>query len=123
MELHLVKKVTETFKESVVLHGIDIAGKNYDLTVTNKGGRLYFSFTDNNNHRAASEEFGIQITEEKKVKFSRHQYRPYHDHDDNQTLQVDKKGELLWLTRFPYSSDGDGWEFFTVDFGPDEVSY
>ena len=114
-----VQKITSEIiieGNAIEIQGVKIGGKERQLTITNWANisRLDFDFDDG--------DFIIQIAPEG-ITFQRHRYRPGHDHDDHETLQVGVddsvpgvvKGMLQWLERHPYR--GEGREHFTVPFG------
>ena len=120
-----VEQVVESEAGKLHLEGIKIAGKEYTLDIHNqfsKDGeeRLDLSFNDG--------EYTLIIDKEG-IRFSRMCYRPDHDHDDNQSLLVGiddkvrgvKKGEKIWLSRFPYQ--GEGRDFFRIEFGAVREGY
>lgn len=124
MRLERVVKVTHIVEpeedEPLHIKGIVIAGKEYNLDVFN-GRRvgegdesLHLDFNDGD----------YKITIDKNgISFRRHVYRPDHDHDDNESLQVGVddskigviKGRMIWRKRFPYQNDGH--DFFYIPFG------
>jgi hypothetical protein len=102
------------------LENLSIAGKDYSLAIANKNGRLSLDFNEG--------EYQI-IIDKQGITFRRTEFRPNHDHNDQESLQVGvndaipgvKKGEIKWLSRFPYP--GEGRDFFRVEFGPRTVDY
>lgn len=107
----LIKEVIE-HGDSVTIKGLTVAGRDYDLHISNDPGqgRLSLRFSKPN---LDTNEFAIRV-HEGKLSFSRTLWRPDHDHDDNETLQV-VNGEPRWYSRFPYS--GEGRTFFEIPFG------
>ena len=115
-----VEEVVESEGGSLHIKGIIIGGKKYDLDINNGSlgddkERLVLDFNDSN--------YKI-IIENEGIRFERTRYRKDHDHDDLESLQTGsndsngfiKKGELVWISRFPYSHEGR--EFFRIPFGP-----
>jgi hypothetical protein len=127
MQIKLVKETTEEFDKTLTIGNLDIGGVRYHLTLTNTDGRLYLSFNGDKSQKSVGDhfhvdEFSINIDDKNKITFSRYQYRPCHDHNDRQSLQIHKKTQKLsWQERFPYQ--GEDHEFFEVDFGPETVDY
>ncbi|MBS3075231.1 hypothetical protein J4429_02105 [Candidatus Pacearchaeota archaeon] len=114
-----IEQVVEAENNELHIKGIVIAGKCYNLDIQNQSlregeERLILNFNDG--------DYRI-IIDEKGIRFERTIYRPDHDHNDNQSLQVGvnetvmgvKKGEIQWLSRHPYH--GEGRDYFRVDFG------
>jgi len=116
----IVEQVIEFPDGKVNLENLLIAGESYNLEIANKNGRLSLNF-NNGDYQIVIDEDG--------VRFSRTAYRPNHDHNDEEYFQagVDdkvlgvKKGELQWLSGFPYV--GRGRDFFRVEFGARTVNY
>lgn len=98
----------------------NICGKDYTVQVTNIEGRFIIDFNEG--------DYSI-IIKDGKIGFKRTLYRPNHDHNDSQTLQISidadksgiEKGKIEWRSRFPYI--GEGWEFYEVDFGAEKTNY
>jgi hypothetical protein len=105
----------------VCIDGVRVSDEEYTLEIFQRGvnrkAGLLLAFVRN-----GGTEFEIIIDIDKKIRFERHVYRPHHDHDDRETLQV-ASGESAgtWIERFPYK--GEGREFLCVDFGAVEVEY
>lgn len=94
----------------VILNGVEVGEQTYNVQVSNGGGRLSLAFLN----KGGGEDYVIRIFDGK-VSFHRTLWRPDHDHDDHQTLQVMEDGKLQWYSRFPY--DGEGRKFFEIPFG------
>lgn len=115
-----VEQVIEFPERTVNLENLSIAGADYSLKITNKDGRLFLSFNEG--------DYDI-IIDKDGIRFKRIVYRPSHDHNDEESFQVGvdenvlgvKKGELKWLSRFPYNCEGR--DFFKIDFGAKTVDY
>ena len=90
----------------VILEGVEIEGVKYSLKISNFNGRLSLDFNDG--------DYRI-IVDEEGVGFSRCRYRPNHDHNDLESLQITDKEKLIWMDRFPYS--GEGRIHFNIPFG------
>jgi len=113
-----VEKIIEG--EELDIEDIKIVGNKYIVKITNhrrceKGEEsLVLDFN--------SRDYTI-IIDNKGVRFERGCYRPNHDHNDVQSLQIGvnekipgvEKGELIWRSRFPYK--GEGYEHFYIPFG------
>lgn len=138
----LVEEVTDFPERRLLLEGIVINGEHYDLGIINEGNRLSLEFYMGGTGKSvnlanrSSSDFSIQILEDyigdpsqTVVTFNRHMYRPYHDHDDDESLQVGlddsvmgvTKGALVWRKDFPHR--GRGYGFFSVPFGAVNVDY
>lgn len=113
MNLKRVVEQTTELGEQAVLRGVQVGEHTYDLFVTNseRTGRLSFRFSKPD---LQTNEFSISIGDGK-LTFHRTRWRPNHDHDDTESLQITKDGKLQWWSRFPYS--GEGREFFDIPFG------
>jgi|WetSurMetagenome_2_1015567.scaffolds.fasta_scaffold1288543_1 hypothetical protein len=120
-----VEHIVEADGGILHLDGIIIAGKEYLLDIHNyvpKKGEEVLDLNFNNG------DYIIRI-EKEGIKFNRIVYRHNHDHNDSQSLLVGitdevrgvKKGEIKWHSRFPYQ--GEGRDFFRVDFGSIELDY
>jgi hypothetical protein len=115
-----IEQVVEFPQGIVNLENIAIAGKSYNLEIVNKNDRFSLNFNNG--------DFQIIINEDG-IRFNRTVYRPNHDHNDEEYLQVGvddkipgvKKGELQWLNQFPYKKEGK--DFFKVEFGARRVEY
>jgi len=115
----MVEEVIE-FNNGLIIENVDIGGKEYKLKVINHGGRLVLDFNDR--------DYEITI-DERGIKFERLAYRPNHDHNDSESLQIGdnesvmgvKKDEIKWRARFPYAKEG--YEFFYVPFGARTVNW
>lgn len=106
--------------KKINLENITIGEQNFSLGIRNDKGQLILSF-----EKDQTDEYIITIGNEG-IGFKRHVYRPSHDHDDGESLQIatekdTKKGELVWNTRFPCKEDG--YDFFYVPFGAIKVDY
>lgn len=99
--------------EKINLENVVIGEKEHSLGITNSNGCFVLSFNG---------EYEIKI-HNGLITFQRRLYRPCHDHDDIQSLQIAtdsepgrKEGEISWRSRGPYS--GEGYDYFKVEFGP-----
>lgn len=69
------------------------------------------------------------VMDKRGIRFERFVYRPNHDHNNVESLQVvvDPKkanmplGERVWMSRAPYL--GGGFDYFYIDFGSTKVNY
>ena len=91
----------------VILEGVEIEGVKYSLKISNFNGRLSLDFNDG--------DYKI-VVGEKGVGFSRCCYRPNHDHNDLESLQITDEEKLIWMDRFPYN--GERRSYFNIPFGP-----
>ncbi|MDO8517612.1 MAG: hypothetical protein Q7S33_05820 [Nanoarchaeota archaeon] len=114
------------FGDSITLEKVKVNEKDYFLQINNAHGNLVFNFYEKRPSEDESPDYSI-IIDEKGIRFHRHVYRPHHDHDDGEDLQVvtDSKevngipnGTLIWHDRFPY--DGEGRDFLKIEFGSEE---
>ncbi len=114
-----VEQVVEAEHGRLHLENVVIAGKVYTLDIHNYSlaeGEERLSLDFNNG------DYQI-IIEKDGIRFVRTLYRPEHDHNDSETLQVGvdnrhvgiKKGETKWFSRSPDPSDGT--DYFRVKFG------
>ena len=114
-----IEQVVEAENGKLHIKDISIAGKKYSLDIINGGLKegeesLVLDFNDG--------EYGIIIDNEG-IRFERFLYRPQHDHNDVQSLQIEvderfigiKKGQIYWLSRGPYKKEG--YDHFRIPFG------
>ena len=120
-----IKRTIEEIIElagSVNLESVNIDGKTYELSIENSGNEQLSLKFSRNKHV----EYTMQIGE-KGIIFDRHVYRPNHDYDDTESLQITNgeggttQGKILWNKHFPHK--GRGYDFFEVPFGPKKVNY
>lgn len=114
-----IEQVVEAENGKLHIKDIFIAGKKYILDIINGGLKegeesLILDFNDG--------EYQI-IIENKGISFERFLYRPQHDHNDVQSLQIGvdekfmgiKKGQTYWLSYGSYREGG--YEHFRIPFG------
>jgi len=98
------------------LDGVKIGNTEYKIVITNRRRELYLEFLNPN--KKNTKEFYIRISSDNKISFQRHVYRPKHDHDDSQSLQINEKNEFIWSKYPPSTLMSEKMDYFKVDFGP-----
>lgn len=127
-----IEKIIEG--QELNLRCLDINNKKYYLKISNNVGEISLKFYEDKQENygdvSASNvgDYEIRI-DEKGIGFERIVYRPNHDHNDVERLQIivdkeksfGKKGELVWGKDFPH--EDSGYDFFYIPFGPKKVDY
>ena len=132
------KVIKEEIEKGIFLFkDLKIGEKNYTLNIVNSplisDEKNFLSILFNCEKDSANPskaDYSIFI-DEKGISFSRHVYRPNHDHDDFETLQVvirgeltgRKKGELVWRDDSPVPTERTGYANFYIQFGSEKVNY
>jgi len=115
----IVRKVVEqaqSFDGELTIENVVIAGREYNLRVSNLTDSLYLEFNDKKGegHRL--------LIDEKGIRFAKAVY-DYGDCDSTGGIvykdlivkvEGKKKGETYWTERFPSKEDGE--DFFRVEF-------
>jgi hypothetical protein len=114
-----VEQVVEAENGCLHLEGVNIGGTEYRVAITNQNGRLVLDF---------NEKDFVMVIDENGIRFERTAYRPNHDHNDYEKLQVRTEegagpavGTVQWLDRGPYQREG--WCYYTIPFGPVTKEY